>query len=204
MRRHTIEPPQPLVKPAVVAGHILHVHGAAHALPDAEIDVLMRDALLPGKRLIRPVGVGHQQGVGSEHRAQMFRQLSDCHGAPSSDEVNRIAAPVTRNKDAHLLFRNATFRRLAASLTCRPLQVARAFLRFKEKRFIGLGDPVQAGGMVGFREAEKAVAPAQARVPGDPTRAAALRTVRESSMHSLKSSHYPCGAGGPAAYRSGC
>jgi hypothetical protein len=35
---------------------------------------------------------------------------------------------------------------------CLPLQFARAFFRFEQKRFIGLRDSAQAGRTVGFRE----------------------------------------------------
>jgi len=37
------------MKPAVVAIHVLHVDGAAHAFPVADVDILMREALMAGK-----------------------------------------------------------------------------------------------------------------------------------------------------------
>ena len=61
----------------------------------------------------------------------------------ASGEVGSLARPVSRHHDTDLLSGDTAFAGFSAALACRPVQMACAFFRFKQERFIGFRDPGQ-------------------------------------------------------------
>lgn len=80
-------------------------------------------------------------------------------------EVRSVSCPVSADQHSGLLFRSAAFAGFAAPLAGRSLQsLPSALLRLKEVRFVYLGNPRQAHGLLAVGQLQEPVVPAESSV----------------------------------------
>ena len=134
----------------------------AHA--GAQIDRLVRNLVLACKGPIRGMAVADQQRLRIEPGQQIAFELRSRQCAPASDGINRPAIPVARHQDAIQMPGNTTLGSVAAPSTWGTIKRARSFLRFEQKRLIGLDDTVERCRPVELDPIEEAVAPTECGV----------------------------------------
>jgi hypothetical protein len=96
----------------------------AHAFAGAQLDGCVRDGGSPGEGLVGWLGIGDQQHILVEHRAQMLMQLGRGDGAAAGDEIEGRAGAVARHQHADVFRIDAAPARHAAALARRPVQPA--------------------------------------------------------------------------------
>ena len=79
----------------------------------------------------------------------------------SHHSIDRPAVAIACDENAYLLVRYPAFRRFAAALAWRAVELARSLVGFEHIHFIGFGDAAQLGRAVIFSPREEAMAPAK-------------------------------------------